>query len=402
MAINEKCCCCPSYLRSEDTVRYWSATQETMVPTWSRGTDNGYAFPVCYSSDKADVLCGDGGGLRFWLLDTATGGVNATFDVFGYLNAVSNQIDTAFLMSDWCFFQHDDGANDNTMSFNVDGTENTRTQSFSDGVFNCVNQGSQYLYTLSGSDVIARDSGLAEVANLGALNWASAIQTRNGIFTIEQESNGGGGFVAKTARLHDSSGLVWEQDFTENYENFVGSLSNSFVTRNERNVAGSAHLIVRSNVFVNLTATGIQQYEIPSLNTYVKDVNTSVVWVNDTDFVIYKEAISFSSTYPRLAYWSDGVEVWDVEVVTDNYNQGIRAIFADEQRTITWLRVGSVSSTRAATVHDNSDGSVLYTIPFTGTYPPKPAAALGEDCICTVATPNYHGVVVSGSHDGSV
>jgi len=402
MMRNELCCCCPTYLRSEDTVRYWSASQETMIPAWSRGTDNSYSFPICYAANKASVLCGDGGGLRFWLLDTANGSVQAAYDVFGYLNAVSNQINTAYLMSDWCFFQHDDGSNDNTMSFELDGTENTRTQSFTDGVFNCVNQGSQYLYTLSGSDFIVRDSGLSEVANLGSLNWVSAVQTSNGIYTIEQEPNGGGGFVARTARLHDSSGLVWEQDFSETYENAFGSLSNSFVTRNERNVAGAAHCIVRANVFVNLTSSGLNEYSIPSLSSYVQNVNTSVVWVNNTDFVIYKEAISSPSTYPRLAYWSEGVERWDVEVVTDNYNQGIRAIFADEQRTITWLRVSNVSSTRAATVHDNSDGSVLYTIPFSGTYPPKPHAALLQDCLCAVATPDYHGVAISGSYDGSV
>lgn len=403
--INEKCCCCPTYPRSENNVRYWSSSQETMYTYWSRGTDNGYSHPVVYSDDKTQVLCGDGSGIRFWLLDTATGGALAAFDVFPYLNALSNQIDTALLMSDWVFFQHDDGVNVNTMTFSLDGTEITRTQSFTDAVVGCYGQGSQYLYTLESGQYYAYDSQLNQVAALGSIaDRVDECQTSAGLYVVEQESDGGGGFAASTASLRTTSGVTWQQNFVENYSNPLGSLGSVFATTLERNVAGNVHLIVRNSVFVNMTTSGFHEYSIPELSSWIipdesstSDQNKSLVWVNDTDFTVYKEAFTLpfggGSFYARLAYYSAGTESWNVEVVSDSYVRGILAIFSDSQRTITQLNA-SAGSSRASTVHDNSDGSVLYTIPFNDRFVPKP----WPDCLTCVATPDFHGVIRSGSY----
>lgn len=406
MMINEQCCCCPTYPRSEDNVRYWSASQETMYAYWTRGSNNSYSHPVVYSSDKTKVLCGDGSGIRFWLLDTATGGALAAFDVFPYLNALSNQIDTAFLMSDWVFFQHDDGVNVNTMTFSLDGTEITRTQSFTDEVVSCYGQGSQYLYTKeSALNYYAYDSSLNQVESFGTIydRAAAESQTSAGLYVLEEEIDGGG-YVAKSASLRTVSGVKWQQSFVETYNNPFGSLGNVFATTLERNTPGNVHLFVRNSVFVNMTTSGFQEYSIPGLSSWIipdegstPDQNKSLVWVNDTDFTVYKEAFTApfggGGTYARLAYYSAGTESWNVEVVSDSYVRGILAIFSDSQRTITQLNA-SAGSSRASTVHDNSDGSVLYTIPFNDRLVPKP----WPDCLTCVATPDFHGVMRSGSY----
>lgn len=397
--INEKCCCCPTYPRSEDNVRYWSASQETMYAYWTRGSDNSYSHPIMYSADKTQMLSGDGAGIRFWLLDTATGGVLAAFDVFPYLNALANQIDTALLMSDWVFFQHDDGVNVNTMTFALDGTEITRTQSFTSDVVACYGQGSKYLYTLESGQFYAYDSGLNQVASLGAVaNRFDECQTSAGLYVLERESDGFGGLVLSTASLRTTTGVIWQHDLVESYTDAFGPLSNVIVATPQRNVAGSVHLVVRNNVFVNMTPNGLYEYSIPGLGQYAipdegneANQSKSLVWVNDTDFVVYREAFTTTdgsnlSFYARLAYWSAGSSSWNVEVPSDNYTRGILAIFADEQRTITKLNASSGSS-QASTVHDNSDGSVLHTIPFNDRLIPSP----WPNVLICVATPDYHG-----------
>jgi len=405
MAGNEKCCCCPTYARTSSNVRYWAATQETLTPFWSRGSGTVYGINICYSADKRRVLCGDGDALRYWILDTQTGAALTAFDVFGYLNATSNQIDTAILLDGWSFFQHDDLSNINSMAFLDNGTEVTRTQAFTQSVVDPVNQCSQYLYTRSASTgtvtFYAYDSSLNLVATLGPYDdVADSVQTSNGVFMFEQESDGGGGFIATTARLIDTTGVVWEQDFTETYQNPSGSLNGYFVVNsNERDKAGNAHLDPVGNLFISFDATGLHEYSIPSLSSYEQDTRKSLMWVNGTDFVIYKEGSKPPfGTYvpPRLAYWSAGSERWDIEGAYNDgtaSDQGILSIHADEQRTVTQIKHSIFTSDTISTTHDNSDGSVLHTVTWSsGALRPR---AFPTDLIC-IDSPYIYGVVRSG------
>jgi len=406
MAGNEKCCCCPTYARTSDNVRYWAATQETLVPFWSRGSSVTYGIQICYSVDKQRVLCGDGSSLRYWILDTQTGAALTAFDVFGYLNATSNQIDTAILLNGWSFFQHDDLSNINSMSFLDDGTEVTRTQSFTQSVVEPVNQCSQYLYTRSASTgtvtFYAYDSSLNLVETLGPYgNVADSVQTSNGVFMFEEESDGGGGFIATTARLINSSGVVWEQDFAETYQNPGGSLNGSFVVNsNERDKAGNAHLDPVGNLFISFDVTGLREYSIPGLSSYEQDTRKSLMWVNGTDFVIYKEGSKpfGAPAYipPRLAYWSNGSQIWDVEGPYNDgtaSDQGILSIHADDQRTVTQVKHSVFTSETISTAHDNSDGSIVETVTWdSAALRPR---AFATDLIC-IDTPYLYGVVRSG------